>query len=102
MASVGAGKIRKKRRKKWKEFEAFVCETGGCDIPQILVEAVKSKKILDISKVPVDHVRLAWLTHVVDGFDLILISKEQSKEIFGGWGSKPWELYRDIPIKVVK
>ena len=56
-------------------------------------------KQLDISRVPVKDTRFVWLSYIVDSFDLLVISKEQSKEIFGGW-YKPWKSYKGIPIKV--
>lgn len=55
-------------------------------------------KKLDISRVPVNEVKFSWLTHVVDGYGAILISKEQVKEIFGG--NSPWLSYKGIPLEL--
>ena len=60
---------------------------------------MKDDKILDISKVPADHVRFAWLTCVVDNFNLIIISKEQAKKIFLS-NNNPWDSYKGIPLKI--
>lgn len=52
---------------------------------------------LDISTIPVEEVRLAWLTPLctVNKFDQIIISKEQKQYIFTNWG-----YYRDIRVTV--
>ena len=61
------------------------------------------KKILDISIVPVENVLFVWLSRICESnkIDVIIISKEQSNDIFSS-GLGKWTHYRDIVLKIKK
>ena len=58
------------------------------------------QRSLDLRRVPIMFIRFAWLTHLVEDFDEVIISKEQSYAIFSGNSSKPWSAYKGIPLKI--
>lgn len=60
----------------------------------------KRKSELDIRKVPTEYIRFAWLTHIIDQFDVLIISEYQSEAIFSGNRDRVWKVYKGIPIEI--
>lgn len=56
-------------------------------------------KTLNISKVPAEVVRLAWLSFLMEDYDVLAMTKRQLGYLSHGI---PWTTYRGKPIKIIK
>lgn len=55
-------------------------------------------RILNITKVPTESVALAWLSFIIDQFDLLVMTESQMHHMSP---SKSWTVLRGVPIQIV-